>query len=182
MFNDQFLLVVHPHTTGAHRSYGVQAWLERGQQLKNQVMPPKLVWKRTCDETRQAAPTSSLATSMSLLDIVRILEAEHLVAAGEKPRNLARTCHTIHIQTLDESFWVEAESREERDRLVHGLKCVVARLASMLLLSDERLLDEFFLCVPDSDVAVGREPYAYLLLEDDDRAGGVHGTLDANEV
>lgn len=38
----------------------------------------------------------------------------------------------------------EAQNSEERDRIVYGLKLVVARLASLLMLRDIRAADEFF--------------------------------------
>jgi hypothetical protein len=64
---------------------------------------------------------------------------------------------------------IEAENRRERDRFVHGLKVVVARLGSFLLCRDDRLLDEFFLVGSlGSTGMVGHEPFDYLLQDGDD--------------
>ena len=38
----------------------------------------------------------------------------------------------------------EAQSKQERGRIVNGLKLVIARLASLLMLRDLRAVDEFF--------------------------------------
>jgi hypothetical protein len=180
MFNERFTLVVHQHTPStvktsmSTQATGVHAFLERGQQLKNRVLPPRLVWKPIHDEHRTSPSMSSLTTSISLLDIVRILEAERVVSDGQKPlrHNLARTFHTFYVQTLDDSFFIEAENREERDRFVHGLKVVVARMGSFLLCGDDRLLDEFFVVhLPESTQMVGQEPCDYLLQDGDDHFG-----------
>jgi hypothetical protein len=80
---------------------------------------------------------------------------------------LALQSRMFYIQTLDSTMMVEAGSRAERDRLVNGLKIVVARLGSFLLCNDDRLLDEFFLTTPDLIMTVGQEPCDYLLGADD---------------
>jgi len=38
----------------------------------------------------------------------------------------------------------ETQSKQERGRVVNGLKLVIARLASLLMLRDLRAVDEFF--------------------------------------
>lgn len=48
------------------------------------------------------------------------------------------------IETQKEVLLFESETTEERDRIVYGLKLVVARLASLLMLRDIRAADEFF--------------------------------------
>lgn len=169
MFNDRFTLVVQEQwiarslcdsSMETQRSRGVHAWLERGQQLRCRVVPPKLVLTEIIRESQ--------TTSISLLDIVRIVEAELLVSDLHMMQNtLALKSHMFIIQTLDSSILVEAESQAERDRLVNGLKVVVARLGSFLLCDDDRLLDEFFLSTPDSMMMVGQEPYRYVLEADD---------------
>jgi hypothetical protein len=173
MFNERFTLVVHHHTLSTQknstRAMGVHAFLERGQQLKAQVLPPRLVWIPIHSELERSPSMRSLIHSVSLLDIVRILEGERVVSDGLKPQNLAKTTHTLFVQTLDDSFLIEAENRRERDRFVHGLKVVVARLGSFLLCRDDRLLDEFFLVGSlGSTGMVGHEPFDYLLQDGDD--------------
>ena len=48
------------------------------------------------------------------------------------------------LSHTNENFVFEAASTEERDWLVHGLKLVVARLASMIIVGDEHMFVEFF--------------------------------------
>lgn len=77
-----------------------------------------------------------------------------------KPTTLDRTMYPFAkidrtftiLSHTNENFVFEAATTEERDWLVHGLKLVVARLASMIIVGDEHMFVEFFSPWADSPV------------------------------
>ena len=51
---------------------------------------------------------------------------------------------SFEIITQNGKYLFETQSKQERGRIVNGLKLVIARLASLLMLRDLRAVDEFF--------------------------------------
>lgn len=147
---DTVSLVWHPspEANNSHASdspVSVQGWFEMGSLLSSKLIQPKFMWRSTYqpDLDRKRLNTSSTTPhSVELLSIVRIL----------KPTSIDRTtypfakldqCFTLsnHSDTL---YVFELSSTQERDWFVHGLKLVVARLASMIITGDDDVFNEFF--------------------------------------
>lgn len=85
--------------------------------------------------------SSDSPNKMDLLDVCRLRECE---SVDRRLHPYARADRSFVIQTQDEMFLFEAQCAEERSRIVNGLKLVIARLASLLMLRDLRAVDEFF--------------------------------------
>ena len=115
-------------------SHAVHAWIERGQILSTETITPKWVWTHMSKRSETC--------SLDLLDVHRILAVQQL---DRNRHPFARRRHTFEIRTIHESFLFEASSSSERDRIVRGLKLVIARLATQLIVSDPHMADEFFL-------------------------------------
>ena len=78
---------------------------------------------------------------VDLLDICRIRACDQV---DRSVHPFANSRLSWYIETQKQVFLFESETTEERDRVVYGLKLVVARLASLLMLRDIRAADEFF--------------------------------------
>lgn len=146
IMNETLTLIWH-----GENSLPIHFWIERGQMLRNLVIPPKLCW------TRKLTPFSSTTPKMhhvDLLDVHRILNVATLVDRSKHP--FAKNSHCFFIKTIHDSFTFEASSVSERDRIVLSLKLVISRLASMLIISDLAMVDEFFLTMDGK--GPGEEP------------------------
>lgn len=123
----------------------VYAWIELGSQLRSALIQPKLMWKpvhETEDERGALGITNHINLhSVDLLDISRILAATKV---DRKKHPLAKSKCSLSIETFDHNLLFEASCQEERDALVQGLKGLVARLASKIIVGDERVFDEYF--------------------------------------
>ena len=80
--------------------------------------------------------------SVELLNIVRVLKP-NTIDRDQHPFAKQRNSFTLQSNTND-IYLFEAFSEKERDRFVQGLKLVVARLASKIIVGDEDVFDEFF--------------------------------------
>jgi len=67
---------------------------------------------------------------------------------------LASHTKSLTVETSDDVYLFEAVTSAERDKFVHGLKLVVARLASQLISGDLNVYDDFF--TPSG--SIGRPP------------------------
>jgi hypothetical protein len=103
------------------------------------------MWRETYQpdiENRKLSMSCRAPASLDLLTIIRIL----------KPSDIDRTAypyakvdHSFSIKNHDgEVYLFEAKSTRERDWFVHGLKLLVARLASMIIVGDDQMFLEFF--------------------------------------
>ena len=123
----------------------VYAWIELGSQLRSALIQPKLMWKpvhETEDERGALGITNHINLhSVDLLDISRILASTKV---DRKKHPLAKSKCSLSIETFDHNLLFEASCQEERDALVQGLKGLVARLASKIIVGDERVFDEYF--------------------------------------
>jgi len=159
IMNERMTLILHQNSqnwqTKALRPKGVYAWVERGKNLKNSVIPPRFVWTPISRSAAAVQEASSSTTarrkqhkflqnedtdSIQLLDIHRILEAEKI---DRMVHPFAKKRNTFLIKTLDRTVMFECSSGE-RYRIVESLKMAVARLGTLLLLRDDELIDEFF--------------------------------------
>ena len=135
----------------------VYAWIELGSQLRSALIQPKLMWKpvhETEDERGALGITTHINLhSVDLLDISRILAANKI---DRKLHPLAKRKCSLSIETFDHNLLFEASCQKERDALVKGLKGLVARLASKIIVGDERVFDEYF--TPFGSVVPGEAP------------------------
>ena len=148
MKNEKLVLIWHPTQTKQSPNRApvcVKVWIESGVYLLDGTfLLPKLTWVPLHEGTLNSKILNVSKESpekLDLLDVCRVRESETI------DRNLhpfARSDRSFVIQTQTEAFLFEAQSREERTRIVNGLKLVIARLASLLMLRDLRAVDEFF--------------------------------------
>jgi hypothetical protein len=135
VLNQRFRLIWYTAENGCV-PIAVDAWFERGQQLCQKLIQPRLVWKRVND-----GGDLNCRQSIDLLDISKVLEGER---SGHINYPMARRQKCLVIHTLDAALCFEAKTEIERDRLCDDLKIVVARLGSQVVLEDVNVFDEFF--------------------------------------
>jgi hypothetical protein len=144
MNNERLPLLWHPIQTKelSNRSpINVKVWIESGVYLVDGTfLLPKLTWSESAKAIRCHASVGELQ-KLDLLDICRI-RATLKIDRKLHPFADRRKCFLIETQT--KSYLFEAQSTEERERIVSGLKLVVARLASLLMVRDFRAAEEFF--------------------------------------
>jgi hypothetical protein len=144
MVNERLTLMWHPTqcTNQPNRApILTRVWIEAGVHLLDGTfLLPKLTWTKAYEDDKSQQFRAELH-KVDLLDICRIRATE----------KVDRTLHpfanrrlSFVIETQNKLFLFEAETMQERDRIVSGLKVVVARLASLLMLRDIRAADEFF--------------------------------------
>ena len=102
------------------------------------------MWRETylpdIDHRKLSASCQS-PSSLDILSIVRVLIPPEL---DRSTFPYAKLDHTFIIKTNKGSEVFEAHSTGERDWFVHGLKLVIARLASMVIVGDDQMFFEFF--------------------------------------
>lgn len=117
----------------------VKVWIEAGVYLSDGTfLLPKLTWaKASLDDPFHHQALEKL----DLLDICRI---RPVTTVNRNLHPFALTQKSFCIETPTDIFVFQAQTVEERDRIVYGLKLVIARLASLLMLRDIRAAEEFF--------------------------------------
>jgi hypothetical protein len=150
LMNEKLRLILHP-SKGSTSTTGPQAvsvWIEHGRRVRSELVSPKFVWKSLHKSNQKVSYQRSEVSSVDILDIDRILPAEKLNRSRHPFAKIRNTflMRTIHGETL----MFEASSASERDRLVHSIKLMVARLGSMLVVQDDNVLEEFFIGVAPS--------------------------------
>ena len=174
MNNERLTLMWHPtqDRTGQElrRSLSpqcVKVWIEAGVYLNDGTfLLPKLTWTKVSAVLASGQPAmteSSMESSLlqpkikysptleklDLLDICRIYP---LSTVDRKLHPFALTQKSFCIETQNEQFVFQAQTIDEKDRIVYGLKLVVARLASLLMLRDIRAAEEFFGAITTSNL------------------------------
>ncbi|KAG7336713.1 hypothetical protein IV203_036116 [Nitzschia inconspicua] len=147
--NEKFTLMWHPTQTkeenGLPAAVCVKLWVEAGVYLiDGTFLLPKLTWLPVHEGNLHARILNTSADSpgsLDLLDVCRVKECESIDRDVYPFANVDRS---FVIQTQTGKFLFETQSRQERGRVVNGLKLVIARLASLLMLRDLRAVDEFF--------------------------------------
>jgi len=89
------------------------------------------------------AASTATPHDIELLDIVRVLKPDS-IDRDEYPFAKLKNSFILHSSAEEQVFLFECTSEQERDRFVHGLKLLVARLASKIIVGDEKVFDEFF--------------------------------------
>lgn len=140
--NQRHTFVVHDPTR--RESQVVQVWIERGQFLHNQMLAPRFVW---CRKSRQSPKNwnqlqqKDKLASIDLLDIKRILDVPSI---DRELFPFAKRERCVRIKTLESSWIFEAASKSEQEYFAISLKLTVSRLATLLIVSDAQMMDEFF--------------------------------------
>mmetsp|Transcript_10533 Transcript_10533/g.11610 ORF Transcript_10533/g.11610 Transcript_10533/m.11610 type:complete len:177 (-) Transcript_10533:56-586(-) len=120
-------------------------WFEMGSRLSNKLIQPKFMWRPKFEpnaDRRRLGGYSQSPHNVDLLGLVKILKPK---AIDRKHYPFARTKRTFTLLSqTDEWFVFEARTEEECDKFVDGLKLLVARLASMVIVGDEAIIREFF--------------------------------------
>jgi hypothetical protein len=147
--NDTVTLILHPSTlsdrpgVSSSQPVAVKAWIERGQRLDT-IIQPKLSWQSIHRSNKPKGNRIEVpsVTFIELLDITRI------VTVGRIDRNrypFAKRMHCFIVKTInDETYFFEAKSFAERNRLVYSLKLLVARFGAKVLVDDMTMFAEFF--------------------------------------
>jgi hypothetical protein len=127
--NERCTLILH-----GDKSVAMHVWIERGQQLRDCIILPKLFWKPIHGSER---------SSIDLVDICRVLGIGHL---DRDKHPFADTRRLITVKTISrEPLVFEARSVEDRDRWILLLKLTVSTLAAKFLTNDPTALSSFFL-------------------------------------
>jgi hypothetical protein len=152
MTNDRMTLIWHPteaNESSTNSPLCVKVWIESGVcLLDGTFVLPKLSWNQVLDTTdaeARAKPGRRLPQAeprcVDLLDICRVYAVD---TVDRKRHPFADHRTSFVVETQAESLMFESLTPDERDRIVYGLKLVIARLASMLMLRDSRAAEEFF--------------------------------------
>lgn len=139
-------LVWHPglRDCNSETPVSVQCWFEMGYRLPCLLVHPKFMWRETYlpdIDHRKLSASCQTPSSLDILSIVRVLIPPEL---DRSTFPFAKLDHTFIIKTNKGSDVFEAHSTKERDWFVHGLKLVIARLASMVIVGDDQMFLEFF--------------------------------------
>jgi len=146
--NGNISLVWHPCSRQNSNNLSpvcVQAWFEMGCRLRDRVIQPKFMWWTAYqpDLSRNKLNISNhTPESIELLNIVRVLKPNR-IDRELHPFAILKNSFTLQTNT-NEIFLFEALKEDLRDRFVQGLKLVVARLASKIIVGDEDVFEEFF--------------------------------------
>ena len=148
MKSEQIPLIWHPAPTEkrSHRSpICVNSWIERGTYLMtHSFVQPKWMWKPAHEvnlEARQLNISTQSPERVDLLEIARIRDSPDI---DRQIYPFANRKRSFTIETRTESYLFEAQSVREKKRLVVGLKLVISRLASLIIVRDTRAVQEFF--------------------------------------
>lgn len=155
MTNERMTLIWHPSQRKSFSNRAprcVRVWIEAGVCLVDGTFVlPKLSWSKVMDKDDSDDSNAGnigrrlLAREephkVDLLDICRV----HATKSVDRKRHpFADARKSFFVETQSEAILFEALTGEERDRIVYGLKLVIARLASLLMLRDVRAAEEFF--------------------------------------
>jgi hypothetical protein len=162
MNNERLTLMWHPSQTSTNKKFTtrrspqcVKVWIESGVYLNDGTfLLPKLTWSKVSEITsnstnktksnkavKNALQYGTMLEKLDLLDICRIYPLTY-VNRAIYPFVLLRK--SFCIETQYDKYIFQTQTIDERDRIVYGLKLVVARLASLLMLRDIRAAEEFF--------------------------------------
>jgi len=144
-------LVWHPRGSKINNEPGclppvsVIGSFENGVRLPATIVQPKFMWFETCrpvSRQHKWSTTCLVPNSLEILSMVRIIKPENInrfhYPFAKADLAFLIICHD------GESHLFEARSNRERDLFVHGLKLMVARLASLILVGDEDVFIEFY--------------------------------------
>jgi len=121
----------------------VKAWIEQGSRLHSRIIQPRLVWRNAAipkTMSKGVLPSVEL-NSVELLDIYRVLHCTD----DKENYPFAKPTQSFVVTTSNDGLYLfEAKSVEEKQICMNGLKNLVSRLASMIIVGDDGVFDEFF--------------------------------------
>ena len=142
----KILLVWHRKASEHDPTVAVHAWIEHGSQLDSVLLQPKFCWRenygKESSHDRSILNICSCFHSVDLLDIGKIVATDFGIDRQCFPF-VKKSCSFL-IQSFDRELVFEARNESERDEIVEGLKLLVARLGSKIIMGDGRVIDEFF--------------------------------------
>jgi len=147
VLNTKFKFIWHEKRTKNNKNtpIAVNAWIELGSQLRSSLIQPKFVWQPMLAHKQERNVTCNLNTHelyfLDLLDISKIL----LLQNDDKNRfPFAKQSCSFIIESYGKKLIFQTDSEDERNRIMHGLKVIVAKLGSKIIVGDESVLQEFF--------------------------------------
>lgn len=154
-----FLININNKNKKLKRPIRSRGWIEMGSILPNIIIHPKFMWKAAYEPNLYRKKINEVSPfSIDLLDIVGIhsfhnknnntsyynnSSSSRIINREKYP--FAQTYKCFKITTVSNQMYVfEAPTVQLRDKLVTGLKLIVARLASKVLVAGEVAEEEFF--------------------------------------
>jgi len=166
------LLIWHQQTTQntSDSPIAIYAWIELGSQLNNySLIQPKFCWQaingnKETDKTVLAG--TSTFHAVDLLDISKIIAVDS--SLGREGFPFANRSSSFILEAFGGSIQMVFEARDELERedIINGLKLVVSRLGSKIIIGDSTVLDEFF--TPMRSVVPGGAPSIIATNENED--------------
>lgn len=158
LMGTKMLLVWHRSMNTESSPIAVHAWIEHGSCIQAGLIQPKLMWQESCGKERKDGERFVLNEmefhSLDLLDISRVAP---LSRVDRTMYPFAKRSCCFFVQAFDKELMFEAESGADRDKFIKGLKVLVARLGSKIIVGDKDVLEEFF--TPASSEVPGTAPY-----------------------
>lgn len=146
--NQRLTLMWHPEQTEKNQNHSpvcVKVWIESGIYLVDGTfLLPKLTWLPIHEGNANSFvmnASSQTPEALDMLDVCRVRECETI---DRDVYPFASVERSFIIQTQSAVTLFETRSKQDRNHMVNGLKLVIARLASLLMLRDLRAVDEFF--------------------------------------
>lgn len=143
-----FTLLWHPNPGSPNGSKPVciDAWIERGTYLLSMsYIQPKFMWKTSYESRLEKERKVNVAvTKPEKIDLLEIARVQGEVRIDRSMHPLAQSKSCFSIETRYGMYLFQAQSVEEKEQIVYGLKLTVVRLASLLMVRDMRAVQEFF--------------------------------------
>jgi hypothetical protein len=147
MKNEEMTLLWHPSQkqTPNRAPFCSKVWIESGIYLiDGTFLLPKLTWVPVFEQSIQSKVLNVTLSNPGTIDLLDVCRVRECVKIDRKIHPFANLECSFVVQTQKDVQLFEARSKEERTRIVSGLRLVIARLASLLMLRDLRAVDEFF--------------------------------------
>ena len=142
-------MVWHQETTynSCESPVAIYAWIETGTQLDCTLIQPKFCWQEAyTKKTDQKSVLQNALTfhAVDLLDISKIVPADDFVDRDRYPFIKRNSSFLIEAFGGSQVMVFEARDESERQDIMDGLKLVVSRLGSKIIVGDCTVLNEFF--------------------------------------
>ena len=127
----------------------VHMWIEHGSQLHSTLIQPKLCWREICHKEwrrDRLATTAFSYHAVDLLDISKILPLDVEFDRTSHSHPFAKQKYSFLVEAFGgcQQMVFEARNNVERDNIIEGLKLIVSRLGSKIMVGDSSVLKEFF--------------------------------------
>lgn len=144
-------MVWHKESNKTHSDppVAINAWLEYGSQLYSSLLQPKFCWQEAQNvQTHDKCISNKIFThhTIELLDISKIVPLDECNNVDRNRVHFVKRRRSFIIEVFggEQEFVFEARTEMERDNIVDGLKMIVARLSSKIIVGDSTVLHEFF--------------------------------------